>query len=125
MKKTYIFLTLCGVLFSGYLSAVKFFSETCAFNESCPYLMGYPACYYGFTIFLLMFIYSIYSFISNIEINNESKILSIISLFGITFSGYFVIIENFEFSTCTLGLIFYLIIFMVSLRNSFKKNDIR
>jgi hypothetical protein len=49
------FLALAGLLFSGYLSTVKFFSDTCAFNESCPLFLGYPACFYGFAMYLIMF----------------------------------------------------------------------
>ena len=48
-------LGLAGILFSGYLSAIKFFSATCAFNEPCPYFLGYPACYFGFGMFLIIF----------------------------------------------------------------------
>ena len=55
-KKAALLLTLAGVLFSGYLSGVKFISDTCAFNEGCPYFLGYPACYYGFLMFSIMFI---------------------------------------------------------------------
>ena len=47
-------LSIAGLLFSGYLSSYRFFSDTCAFNEPCPYFLGYPACYYGFAMFLIM-----------------------------------------------------------------------
>src|ERR1019366_10609833 len=48
-------LASAGLLFSGYLSAVNLFSHTCAFNESCPFFLGYPACFYGFAMYLVMF----------------------------------------------------------------------
>ena len=37
-----VLLTLSGVLFSGYMSSIRFFSDQCAFNEPCPYFLGYP-----------------------------------------------------------------------------------
>lgn len=123
MKKIYLLLTLSGVLFSGYLSSVKFFTKTCAFNESCPYFLGQPACYYGFIIFLGMFIITIYSIRNKFGEIWLSKKLSMLSLSGIIFSGYLVVIvENFRFSTCTLGLGFYTIIFILSVwyLNKFK-----
>lgn len=115
MKKIYLALTLAGVLFSGYLSSIKFFTSTCAFNESCPYFLGYPACYYGFVVFMSMFIITIYSIRNNFGEIWLSKKLSKLSLAGILFSGYLVVIvENFKWSTCTMGLIFYVLIFTVS-----------
>ncbi|MFZ2523332.1 MAG: vitamin K epoxide reductase family protein [Minisyncoccia bacterium] len=120
MKKIYLFLTLAGVLFSGYLSGVKFFTKTCAFNETCPYFLGYPACYYGFAMFSLMFIFAVISLVKSSGEKNLSKKLMIVSLIGIIFSGYFVIQENFTFSTCAMGLVFYLTIFTLSTRNLFR-----
>ena len=52
MKKTIFILGLSGLVFAGYLSAIKLFNEKCAFNEACPYFLGYPACYYGFVMYL-------------------------------------------------------------------------
>jgi hypothetical protein len=49
-------LASAGLLFSGYLSAVNLFSGTCAFNETCPYFLGYPACWYGFAMYLIIFL---------------------------------------------------------------------
>ncbi len=116
MKKIYIILTLAGVMFSGYLSSIKFFTKTCAFNETCPYFLGYPACYYGFIIFVSMFTITVYSFQKNLGEIWLSKKLAKLSLVGILFSGYLVVIvEKLKFSTCTLGLIFYLLIFSISI----------
>lgn len=43
MPKTILILEIADTLFAGYLSAVKLISHTCAFNESCPYFLEYPA----------------------------------------------------------------------------------
>ncbi len=57
--KTIAYLALAGTLFAGYLSFMKLLTSTCAFNESCPYFLGYPACWYGFGMFLIMLVLSI------------------------------------------------------------------
>ena len=47
--KNYLRITLGlasgGTAFSGYLSAVRLLTGSCAFNESCPFFLGYPACW--------------------------------------------------------------------------------
>ena len=58
-RRAAFILSLLGVLFSGYLSGIKFFTSTCAFNESCPIFLGLPACYFGFALFLILFITSL------------------------------------------------------------------
>jgi len=128
--KTYLstmfVLTLAGVLFSGYLGVQKLFTGVCAFNESCPYFWGYPACWYGFGLFLLMFVMVI---IAQRKISNIKKYrlaLRIVSFLGILFAGQFVIGEvsmwlggistdyTLVLPTCVYGLIFYIAIFIIS-----------
>lgn len=121
-------LSLCGVLFAGYLSSVKFFSETCAFGESCPYFWGYPACYYGFVMYCALFLFSLgreFGYIGNARANDA--ILGISGL-GIIFSGYFTVLElpllfaeglgayMTGLPTCAMGLIMYIAIFAIALR---------
>jgi len=126
-------LSIGGILFSGYLSGVKLFTEGCAFNESCPYFLGYPACYYGFVMFLLLTIFSYMLFFGKSSLNKGSKNMIFVSFFGILFAGYFTFKELpvlFEkglseyvlgLPTCALGLLFYLIIFFISY-SVYKKN---
>ena len=52
---TTLVLTLGGVLFSGYLSFYKLLTGNCALNEPCPFFLGYPACWYGFAMFFVIF----------------------------------------------------------------------
>ena len=40
-----------GTAFVGYLSYERATSGLCAFSESCPLLLGQPACYVGFALF--------------------------------------------------------------------------
>jgi uncharacterized membrane protein len=119
-------LSLVGFSFSGYLSGVKFFTKTCAFNESCPYFLGYPACYFGFAMFLALAIFSFFSLFSKIQIKNGAVYLGVISLLGVLFAGYFTLLEipvlfkdGFNayilgLPTCAFGLLFYVAIFILS-----------
>lgn len=120
-------LILAGSLFAGYMSAVKLFSETCAFNETCPYFFGYPACWIGFGMFFIMFLTTIFGLAKKLSDCTVKKILSFISLLGIIFAGRFVVDEfnlwleqgSLNYSlilpTCAYGLIFYIIIFVISI----------
>lgn len=123
-------LGVAGLLFSGYLSGVKFFTETCAFGEGCPYFLGYPACYFGFAMFLAITIFAYLLLFSKIEKRKGLKSLLGVSLLGILFAGYFTLLELpllFEkglsayvlgLPTCALGLIFYVLVFATATRSS-------
>lgn len=127
--KTMFFLGLGGLLFSGYLSAIKLFTSTCAFNEPCPYFLGYPACWYGFFMFLVIFSSATLSLFEKISKNNIPKIIATVSFLGILFAGYFTIPEigrlisgvqdiyTLGIPTCAYGLVFYIIIFILSVRH--------
>lgn len=126
-KIALLVLSLGGLCFSGYLSGIKFFTKTCAFNESCPYFLGYPACYYGFAMYLALTILSILNLLG--KFNSRSIIKSIISVsgLGIIFAGYFTFKEIpilfakgltayvLGLPTCALGLIFYITIFVIAI----------
>lgn len=120
-------LSIAGLLFSGYLSGVKFFTSTCVFNESCPYFLGYPACYFGFALFLLITIFSSLLLFSRIEKRKGLQGVGIISFLGILFAGYFTLGELpllfadgfkayvFGLPTCALGFLFFVVIFVLSI----------
>lgn len=122
MKYIFAFI-LAGLLFSGYLSAVKLFTDTCAFSESCPYFLGYPACWYGFAMYLIMFITVSLALLNKLSVITATRITLMISFLGILFAGSFFVQEllrsqvtgSLGLSTCTYGLIFYIIIFTLSL----------
>jgi hypothetical protein len=121
------FLGLAGLLFSGYLSAIKLFTSTCAFNEPCPYFLGYPACWFGFGMFLIIFSFALLGLLKVIFEKVMSKIITLVSALGILFAGYFTIPEigkllsgaqtgySLGLPTCAYGLIFYILIFIFSL----------
>jgi len=124
---TIFFLTLGGFLFSGYLSFVKLFSNTCALNEPCPYFLGYPACWYGFALFSILFISSVVAQLNKKHTHLTHWIQIIISGMGILFAGYFTYPEvvrlfagNAAYSlglpTCAYGLVFYILVFVLAIR---------
>jgi hypothetical protein len=131
MKKNYVkwgfYLSLAGTLFAGYMSGVKLFTHSCAFNETCPYFIGYPACWFGFGMFLIMLIITIFGLSKKISELAVRRTLSFFSFLGIIFSGRYVIEEiwllikqgyshyGLGLPTCTYGLVFYTIIFAISL----------
>ena len=128
-NKIMFWLGLAGLLFSGYLSAIKLFSATCAFNEPCPFFLGYPACYFGFGLFLIIFISAILGLTKAVSNKAMSKAIAYISFLGILFAGYFTVPEikllfsgtdtgySLGLPTCTYGLVFFVIIFIVAIRH--------
>ncbi len=130
--KNILWLSIAGTLFSGYLSATKLFSSSCAFNEPCPSFFGYPACYVGFLLFLSLFITSLCGVLRKRE-SSKIKTLLILSTIGTLFSGYYVLDELLNWlnageiqlytlglSTCMYGFVFFLLVFIISY-NNFKK----
>jgi|SRR3989344_7559501 len=137
MKRAIFAISLVGLLFSGYLSGVKMFSDTCAFGESCPYFFGYPACYFGFILYFLLTLFSLLWNMGKLEPERSLKLLSAISFAGVLFAGYFTIGElpalfEFGFSayffglpTCALGLIFFILIFCLAVFEHSKSRSTR
>jgi uncharacterized membrane protein len=52
-------LSLLGILFSGYLSYSEMFLKVCVFGGGCSNIAGLPACVYGFGMFIVIFVLSI------------------------------------------------------------------
>jgi hypothetical protein len=126
LRTTFI-LALGGTLFAGYLSGIKFFSQTCAFRESCPYFAGYPACYFGLAMFLTMFVVTALALSGKMAERAATKANAAVSFLGILFAGKFTWGEislwlggaapryTLGLPTCAYGLIFYVAIFVLSL----------
>jgi hypothetical protein len=127
-KYTIYTLALLGTLFSGFLSGVKFFTNTCALGETCPLFFGKPACYFGFGLFLILFILSNILVFRKAGQEKVTSTLIVVSILGILFAGRFVVDEilqwsqtGFEWSalglpTCAYGLIFYMLVLVFVLR---------
>jgi hypothetical protein len=130
MKKEHYVLLLgvFGLLFAGYLSGIKFFTDTCAFGESCPIFLGLPACYYGFFMYLGITAYALFRKFGIVASQICNEIIVTISGVGILFSGYFTLTElpilfrdgltayMLGLPSCALGLICYAAIFYIALR---------
>jgi len=130
-----VLLTLAGTLFSGYLAGTKFFSATCAFGEECPIFLGYPACYFGFVLFLMMFVSTVFAWATKVSTKWPVTANIMIAGLGVLFAGYFTVgeiaswfISGFHafgklgLSTCAYGLVFFVIILVVSLTVRDKSN---
>lgn len=115
--------SIAGLLFAGYLSAVKLFSGTCAVRESCPYFLGWPVCVYGFIFYLILSGLSFAITTKRMDMYKGMQSIAGVSFVGIIFSGYFSAIQlpalvkngftayTFGVPTCMLGLVMYMIIF--------------
>jgi hypothetical protein len=126
-KRASFGLSLAGVLFSGYLSGLKFFADVCAFNESCPYFVGYPACYFGFVMFVVLFVSSGLLLFGKWSFQRALNVNLVTSTLGVLFASYFAYPEArdllsgnfgstfFGLSTCIYGLIFFILIFVITL----------
>lgn len=120
-------LALSGTLFSGYLSGIKLFTKTCAFNESCPYFLGYPACYFGFVMFLILLIVSAVTFWGRMEFSKGVRLNTIMASLGTIFAGYFAYPEVreiltgtldyrfFGLTTCVYGFLFFVAMLIISI----------
>jgi uncharacterized membrane protein len=122
-KRLNLLLASAGVLFSGYLSGVRYFSDSCAFSEPCGFFLGHPACYYGFALFATMFGVALLGFAQQLRVSFERYALRTVSFAGMLFAGYMVAldIQNrapgapvLGLPTCAYGLIFFAAIFGVS-----------
>lgn len=129
--KAALALSLGGTLFAGYLSGVKLITGTCAFNETCPYFLGYPSCWYGFAMFFAMTLVAAAALLKKLDAAKATRAIAGISFAGILFAGYFVVGEIVQWlsvpaatryglvlPTCVYGLVFYVIIFVLSVRRT-------
>jgi uncharacterized membrane protein len=129
-------LGVAGMLFAGYMSAVKFLSDTCAFDKPCPYFLGFPACYYGLAMFSAIVFFLVLDYWHIIQERTAGIAVLAVSALGILFSGYFTLGELptlfnkglgayfFGLPTCAIGLVFYIAIFVMALM-AFMQNNIK
>ena len=53
-KCSFTYISILGVLYSGYFAYTELFNPVCGNN--CVYQMGLPTCVYGFIVFLAVFL---------------------------------------------------------------------
>ena len=58
--KTIFWISLAGILFSGYLSYTEIFQQVCALGTCSTSVFSVPSCVYGFVMYLVVFIISIF-----------------------------------------------------------------
>lgn len=128
LERWVLVLGAAGLMFAGYLSGVKFFTETCAFGEGCPYFLGFPACYYGFFMYLVITVAALTQVLGKVKRETANEIILVTSGLGILFAGYFTFGELpklfsegltayvLGLPTCALGLIFYILLFWLSVK---------
>lgn len=118
---------MCGTLFAGYLTFFKLFAKSCAFNEPCPYFLGYPACWYGLAMFGAMLIGTLFGLSGKLAVDAAARTNAVISSLGVLFSGYMTWTEVASWAvgapkyglglpTCAYGLMFYAALLALSLK---------
>ena len=58
--KIIMWISIVGIVFSGYLSYTELFKGICVLGE-CSFVLGLPACVYGLLMYLAIFIISLLS----------------------------------------------------------------
>jgi hypothetical protein len=128
-SKTYLAVSsalgACGVLFAGTLSGIKMRSGICAFNEPCPEFLGYPACYTGFGLFVLLFVPAALALAASVTARWPLVANLVVSGLGVLFAGTITLREviahagvptyGMGLPTCAYGLIFFIGILVLSI----------
>ena len=65
--KGILLVSIVGMLFSGYLTLTKLLTGTCALG-TCEYLVGIPTCVYGFIMYMIIFLISVFGLMSKPKI---------------------------------------------------------
>lgn len=127
MHKVLLGFSVAGLLFSGYLSGTKLLTGTCAFNESCPYFFGVPACYIGFVLYALLTVYLVLLGVGVLDRRTALNLVLGVASIGVLYAGYFTLGELpalFEHGfgayllglpTCALGLLFFVAIVVLTI----------
>jgi len=119
--------SIMGTLFAGYLTVSKLLLGYCPLTEPCPIFLGYPACVYGFVLYLAMLAMSAFALFSKKVASRHSLSSAIfwVSLIGVLFAlystyqeVYFICPQGCHYSlgmpTCVYGLVMYIIILVTS-----------
>ena len=123
--RTYEILALAfaGACFSGYLSAIKFFTSGCALAVPCPLFLGYPACYFGFVMFVALTLAALPAIFGK----PHWKWVIGIAAVGTAFAAYFTALETspllalfshfaiLAIPSCIVGLAVYLAVLILAL----------
>ena len=59
-------ISIAGMLFSGYLSFGELFKGSCPVGGGCSSIAGLPTCVYGFIMYLIVFVVSVWALYSKV-----------------------------------------------------------
>jgi hypothetical protein len=103
-----------GTAFSGYLSAKRMLSGMCAFDESCPFFLGHPACYYGFALFATLFAVAVVASLTKTRRAWPALVSTALAIVGIVFASSMTALDirsgarhPLFLPTCAWGLVFF------------------
>jgi hypothetical protein len=103
-----------GTAFSGYLSAKRLLSGMCAFDESCPFFLGHPACYYGFALFAALFLVAVVASLTKTRRAWPALLNAALATAGIVFASSMTALDirsgahhPLLLPTCAWGLVFF------------------
>jgi len=106
-----------GMGFSGYLTAGVLL-VACPLNGGCTEVLGYPACMYGFTIYIVLLIIFLLTWRERIVFGTGRKLILVVTVIGMLFSGSLIVQEYLNMNPltiCAAGFSMYLLIFLLSL----------
>jgi hypothetical protein len=58
--KIIMWISVAGMAFSGYLSYTELFQKVCALGGGCTSIIGLPSCVYGFVMYAIVFVISLF-----------------------------------------------------------------
>ncbi len=114
-------LGILGIVIAGSVSAVKFFTDTCPTITPCPYVFGYPACYFGLAAFILVTVYAGLHVAHRIDGRKANAIVLALSTCGVLFAGYLsygelAVLKEGGPTNCMYGFLTFLGIAILSYR---------
>ena len=115
-----------GLLFSGYLALSQLFAGAQTSNEAIQLFLGLPLCWYGVLFYIGVLALAICIFQKRISFERGLIAIAGLSFLGILFAAYLTFVEiptflkkgfaadTFEMPTCFMGLVFFMLIFLVA-----------
>jgi hypothetical protein len=111
-----------GTAFAGYLSYERASSGICAFAESCPLILGQPACYTGLALFAAAFLISVTALAVKVDVVWPRAINVALAIGGTLLSSWLTRDEllshngyRLGLSTCAYGMLFFIALLIWSL----------
>lgn len=116
--------SVVGALFSGYLTFSILFGDGCPLQEPCPLFLGWPACAFGFDLFILSLLAGVVLLFKRRE--KVIWFLIVVTLAGVLFSGYFSVLElvspscigecvyELGLPSCVWGFFVFVIVFVAA-----------